>query len=217
MDEGNVAFLQLGRTRAPWYQPLLRAEADVAGAWGIAGLQLRAVTPLGRDALRRIHACIESRELLLLSVDEGPDLEPGVYVLCEPDTPLRVRGAILKQDLAHDHLENAVRKSGVMRRLRLAGMRYYALEPAWTDSTQAQLRFWLNPEDQATCKPGWYTAEDLILWTRGEGPVVKTYAEMGVEKPAGAHGPHDPREVLAGETQAPESPETHVADGDSAS
>jgi hypothetical protein len=39
----------------------------------------------------------------------------------------------------------------------------------WMDG---QIRFWLNPIDQTRYRTGWYTVEELILWSQERGPVL---------------------------------------------
>lgn len=39
----------------------------------------------------------------------------------------------------------------------------------WMDG---QIRFWLNPADQVHYRPGWYTIDELILWSQDRGPVL---------------------------------------------
>ncbi|MEI8306213.1 MAG: hypothetical protein WCF99_04010 [Chloroflexales bacterium] len=39
----------------------------------------------------------------------------------------------------------------------------------WMDG---QIRFWLNPTDQVRYQSGWYTINELLLWSRDRGPVL---------------------------------------------
>jgi hypothetical protein len=39
----------------------------------------------------------------------------------------------------------------------------------WMDG---QIRFWLNPTDQVRYQSGWYTIDELMLWSRNRGPVL---------------------------------------------
>ncbi|GAB4446740.1 MAG: hypothetical protein OHK0015_50340 [Chloroflexi bacterium OHK40] len=41
----------------------------------------------------------------------------------------------------------------------------------WMDG---QIRFWLNPTDQVQYQSGWYTIDELIQWSRNNGPVLVT-------------------------------------------
>lgn len=39
----------------------------------------------------------------------------------------------------------------------------------WMDG---QIRFWLNPTDQVRYQAGWYTIDELLLWSQNRGPVI---------------------------------------------
>lgn len=39
----------------------------------------------------------------------------------------------------------------------------------WMDG---QIRFWLNPTDQVQYQSGWYTINELLLWSYNSGPVI---------------------------------------------
>ena len=38
-----------------------------------------------------------------------------------------------------------------------------------------QIRFWLNPADQVRYQAGWYTIDELLLWSRDQGPVLVAF------------------------------------------
>ena len=42
----------------------------------------------------------------------------------------------------------------------------------WMDG---QIRFWLNPTDQVRFQAGWYTIDELIMWSRDRGPVLVAF------------------------------------------
>lgn len=44
----------------------------------------------------------------------------------------------------------------------------------WMDG---QIRFWLNPTDQVRFQAGWYTIDELIMWSRDRGPVLVSFEE----------------------------------------
>ncbi|MDZ4719763.1 MAG: hypothetical protein SH847_15030 [Roseiflexaceae bacterium] len=37
---------------------------------------------------------------------------------------------------------------------------------------EGEIRFWLNPNDQANYQSGWFSIDDLIAWAHNSGPVV---------------------------------------------
>lgn len=48
----------------------------------------------------------------------------------------------------------------------------------WMDG---QIRFWLNPTDQVRFQAGWYTIDELIMWSRDRGPVLVSFEEEADE------------------------------------
>ena len=45
----------------------------------------------------------------------------------------------------------------------------------WMDG---EIRFWLNPNEQAIYRPGWFSIDDLIAWAHDSGPVmIEEYEE----------------------------------------
>ena len=53
----------------------------------------------------------------------------------------------------------------------------------WMDG---QIRFWLNPIDQAHYRIGWFGIDDLIAWTADQGPIVIAPTWDEQEEPADA-------------------------------
>lgn len=50
------------------------------------------------------------------------------------------------------------------------GKEWHSLERwQWMDG---EIRFWLNPNDQDIYRTGWFSIDDLIAWTREQGPIM---------------------------------------------
>lgn len=61
--------------------------------------------------------------------------------------------------------------------LRDQGKEYHGLDARqWLDGC---MRFWLNPVEQDIYRSGWYSIDELILWTRERGPVMLEEEEEG--------------------------------------
>jgi hypothetical protein len=76
-------------------------------------------------------------------------------------------------DIDQFELTNAAAKTGIHEILRKADCKYYALSPRWKDDTKKEVVFWLNPQEQLIHKYGWYGVDELKLWAKGEGPIIK--------------------------------------------
>jgi hypothetical protein len=76
-------------------------------------------------------------------------------------------------DIDQFELTKAAAKTGIHEILRKADCKYYALSPSWKDDTKKEVVFWLNPQEQLIHKYGWYGVDELKLWAKGEGPIIK--------------------------------------------
>ncbi|WP_156883591.1 hypothetical protein [Salipiger mucosus] len=75
------------------------------------------------------------------------------------------------------HLLKAARKTGIEKKVRAAGLDFFALSPRWakdcsTSKTKHDVAFWLNPREQNIHNYGIFTVEDLEAWTKGKGRVM---------------------------------------------
>lgn len=92
---------------------------------------------------------------------------------------LIVRSAMSKEelyekDLDYLNLQKAAEKTGIAKKLKEVGKKYYALSPRWKDeTTKKEVIFWLNPMDQHIYNSGWYGIEELMQWANNEGPIIK--------------------------------------------
>lgn len=96
---------------------------------------------------------------------------------CIPSVlPAVDKKTILESDLDRRRLLAASEATGIERTLRAAGKSWFALSPRWTKqsrNTKFEVIYWLNPADQAAYEYGWFTVEDLELWAKDQGPVMK--------------------------------------------
>lgn len=70
-------------------------------------------------------------------------------------------------------LKKAVAATDIESYLRKCGKHYFALRGEFTDETEKELTFFLNPMDQYKHNYGWFSLEDLITWGEDKGRVVK--------------------------------------------
>lgn len=81
---------------------------------------------------------------------------------------------IRNADKQRQHLLDVAQQSGVEQMLLAAGKTYYALAPRLTPD--GELKFYLNPTDQAKNHSGWFSPDELKAWAQGTGPVLKVAA-----------------------------------------
>lgn len=81
---------------------------------------------------------------------------------------------LYEKDLDYLNLQKAAEKTGIAKKLKEVGKKYYALSPRWKDeTTKKEVIFWLNPMDQHIYNSGWYGIEELMQWVNNEGPIIK--------------------------------------------
>jgi hypothetical protein len=65
--------------------------------------------------------------------------------------------------------------------LRDQGKEWRSLERwQWMDG---EVRFWLNPVDQASYAVGWFSIDELIQWTHDLGPILLVEEDEELEEP----------------------------------
>jgi hypothetical protein len=85
---------------------------------------------------------------------------------------------LLEQDNDYALLQAASTKTHIEQFLLRAHKSYFALTPQWaanvkTTSTEYPVVYWLNPQEQRKYDSGWFTVEELELWAKDAGPVIK--------------------------------------------
>ena len=55
--------------------------------------------------------------------------------------------------------------------LKDADKGYYALSPSWDGDNN--LIFWLNPREQHVYNHGWFNVDELKMWAKNDGPIMK--------------------------------------------
>jgi len=97
----------------------------------------------------------------------------GLTFALEDSFTAEMKAEILAADKSHARLLSTVKNSGIEDVLKKAGCRYFALHPEWKEDDESEIRFFLNPTEQAVNNFGWFSLADLEAWTKGTGPIPK--------------------------------------------
>jgi hypothetical protein len=166
-----AAIESLGNSCAEW------KALGLDAAWGRNGFRVRAVGKVSCEMLARLHAALMAGALCVsLSGSANPFAGSGLCLTVASLVPEELKAAVLAADEDHARLVAAAKASGVEAALEAAGREYYALMPGWADSGRVTVWFFLNPREQSLYNHGWFSAQDLFAWAKGEGPVVKARA-----------------------------------------
>jgi hypothetical protein len=135
--------------------------------------------------LRDLYQALLAGDAVLHLASSDNPFQPvlGLAIAIESRVPQAAKDQF---KAAHEdlyRLQDAAKATGIESRLTQAGKRTMALSPAWATSIKSTHRgeivtshpvvFFLNPVDQDKANYGWFTVEDLDLWTRGQGPIPK--------------------------------------------
>lgn len=148
-------------------------QHSLAGAWSDGSFGLRAKDPTACAAVRRLYDAALSCRLFLALSPEG--LGTGFVLLDCEGIPEHVQAQWVAEDRQRDvdrrEWDAAWEAAGVGAAMRAAGLGAFSVGRSLS-RRDGVLYGWLNPENQRRYRAGWYTIEQLLAWTRGEGPVV---------------------------------------------
>lgn len=168
--ELNLSFVLDPVKHKTYYDPV---RHDLVCAWGATdGF---AIHVRGAENVERLEKLFLAMGQCKVSLAEpsasGFSRKAMSLVLIEAVTP-ELASHVKNQDEAFKRLHDAASASGVEAALNAAGKEYYALSPRWREGEGSELLFFLNPRHQTKFAYGWYSVEDLMAWTKDEGPIV---------------------------------------------
>ena len=97
----------------------------------------------------------------------------GLVIAIASRLPEDFKKNSIDSDLDQFNLTKAAASTGIHKTIENANLSYYALSPRWKDESKKEVSFWLNPRDQHKYNSCWCSVDDLILWTKGKGKIVK--------------------------------------------
>jgi hypothetical protein len=97
----------------------------------------------------------------------------GLVIAVSSRLPEDFRKKLADSDLDSFELTKAAAGTGIHAILQKADCSYYALSPRWKDDSKREVSFWLNPMEQQVYAAGWYGVDELKLWAKGKGPIIK--------------------------------------------
>lgn len=155
--------------RSDFYDP---ARDDVACSWSArSGFVIHVQGEKNVELLKELHAAFLSKDIAYGAGYVRGFLRSGPALVIASRIAQETRDSVLAEDKAALRLHKAVEACGIQETLTAAGLRWYALSPAWRDGPDSELLFFLNPPDQKRYAHGWFTLDELRAWANGTGPV----------------------------------------------
>tara|TARA_B100000614_G_scaffold262909_1_gene300571 strand:+ start:116830 stop:117651 length:822 start_codon:yes stop_codon:yes gene_type:complete len=158
----------------------------LATAWDEGSFGIHAKGKEGVEYLRRLYqAFLDNDVVVYLGAPPLPAFSnSSLNLMIASQIPQEGLDQMETCDREAWELKRDAEKTGIEERLRKAGCRFYALSPrrgllesrvshGKIPPSKHDIMFWLNPMEQNRYDHGWFTVEELDLWIKGEGPVIK--------------------------------------------
>lgn len=158
-------------------------DQELISAWDDKSLGINAAKPEDREAVREIYSAMQKNDIALWIGGGGVFQNGGLVLAIVSRIPKESLQTMHDADADREKLAKAAEATGIAKKLEKAGKRYYELSPKWIEGFNPQNKnpkskhpviFWLNPMDQQDNNYGWFTVEELELWSKDQGPIPMT-------------------------------------------
>ena len=154
------------------------SEKNIVTAWNERGFAIRVRHPRWIDYLQKLY---EGFLNLDIAIGRSGNLNPfagnGLTITLVSAFPQDAAETLAEKDRDYNRLQEADLATGIKEELKKSGKNWFALSPRWASEfnseTEYEVMYWLNPREQDIHNFGWYTVEDLKLWAKDAGPVMK--------------------------------------------
>lgn len=145
-------------------------KTGIGTAWDEATFGV-IVTSEHKNHLEEIYQAFHDKDISIHLGGGGVFQNAGLVLSIVSRIPQQIKDEMIEGDRDRYRLENMAQETGIHQILKEANKRYYALSPRWKDETKTEVVFWLNPMEQNQNNFGLYGVEDLLLWSKNEGPI----------------------------------------------
>lgn len=167
---------------------------EFVGAWDHESFGLAAYTDKAKTITRALVEAFEKKDVALWVGGTGgnPFARGGLCLAIPSRVPQKYKEEMLEADQNRVRLVRAGQATGIEKLLKKAGKEWFALDPRWASGfktvidpnnrdsktgkevkTTHEVVYWLNPREQWRYNSGYFTVEELELWAKNEGPVLK--------------------------------------------
>lgn len=166
----------------------LKRKEGIAAAWSDRDFGVHVEGKDHVDALEKFYEAGCDGKIAVLICNPMPEnpfsrgaltfMRMGVDV----ETDNEVDKALVKVETDARDLQKAFEKIGIEKRLKKAGLSWFALAPEWVNQedhkekapdSKYPLKVWLNPTQQHLYNSRWCTIEELEEWIDNAGPIIK--------------------------------------------
>lgn len=179
-------------------------DTEITGAWSERAFKLASWNKEAAEFIEALKEAANQADLTLW-IGNTPDNANnpfsyiGMIIAITSRMPEEARKALDNSDEETRKLSAAAEGTGIYAKIEAnknklqswsSGPAYHALAPRWTSSfknvgrngetielkTKHPVVFFLNPARQKDFNYGWFTVEELEMWLKGKGPVIKQAA-----------------------------------------
>jgi hypothetical protein len=121
--------------------------------------------------LEQLHsALVNSKAAIFLGSGRFIGKGSGLAIIDLEAAPIYISQNIYQYDMELAECEAAIRESNIKNILIDAKKDIDNIAAA---KINGQVKFWVDPTDKLKYQSGWYSMEDLVLWSRDSGPIIK--------------------------------------------
>lgn len=201
----TIWFSDYGKPNVELREAIFRPDKNSIGAW--SGRDF-AIQSRGDDipVLKKIDEAIKNLDAIIMtSGSDNPFSKPGLAIGIASAMPESIDAKMRAEHQAtkklysdwEDMLPEGLRESLAENNCRWISLPLRYSRAFWgrkgnewggmvrrfhDENGEPCIKAWLNPSDQYRNNFGWYTVEELILWTENRGPIPKLFVAVNPER-----------------------------------
>lgn len=124
-----------------------------------------------KEHVEELAKAYEEKDLAVYLAGGGPFKNAGLVLAIMSRIPKEYYDQAHESDKEYYTLVKESIATGIYDTIEKSDKSFYGLKPRLNEENN--LEFWLNPRDQDAYNYGWYTKEELVQWTKNQGPIIK--------------------------------------------
>lgn len=173
-----------------YHAPRYDFDKEITGAWDSRDFAIVGWSDEAKQFVSDLSEAIANGNVTVWTGGAvgNPFARNGLIIAITSRLPEKGAAEMNEADDNYRRLDEAAEKTGIKSLIKkavetgkIATKSFFpnpwrALKPAWSDesdNTKHPVKFYLAPADSNQYQNGWYTVEELALWAKGKGPVIK--------------------------------------------
>lgn len=144
-------------------------KCDFCGLWSYNGF---VIISDNEKYMTDLWDAFENLDIVIYTSGSGILSNSGLNICIASRMPDELKADMTRSDKSAFELSKLAESTKIKERLEKAGKKYYALSPMWSKDGKS-VEFWLNPQEQNIYNYGRFTVDELDMWIKNEGPIMK--------------------------------------------